>query len=680
MDMMSFEGSLGDSPGTAASPRAGGCAPSAVRGAVERTCLWLLERQSVDGYWCGELEGDSILESEYLLLLAWLDRLHDPLVQPCARQLLQLQLPTGGWAMYPGGELEISGSVKAYFALKLAGCDPESEPLRRARQAIRAHGGADAVNSFTRFYLALLGQLDYEHCPAVPPEFVLLPDWAPLNKYRMSAWSRTMFVPLSIVWALRPTRKLAAEQGIAELFLQPPEAWPELRCPGAAADRSGKFWERCFRLIDRGLKKCEAWEFHPWRNRALRAAEQWMLDRFRDSDGLGAIFPPLVWSCIALRCRGYSDDSPEVVECREQLAALVLTGTDGTARLQPCQSPVWDTALTLRGLTAAGVEASAHAVVRAVDWLLDKEVRERGDWSVRVAAEPSGWFFEHRNVFYPDVDDTIMVLMALRSQFAATDRQRTLLAQRTTAASVHESVRRFDRVQAACRRGVAWTLAMQNRDGGWGAFDKDNDLELLCHVPFADHNAMIDPSTPDITARVLEMLGQFGYRSDHPAVRHAVDYLRRTQEADGAWYGRWGVNYLYGTWQVLAGLAAIGIPPDDPAIVRGAGWLCATQQASGGWGESPATYDHPELRGQGPATASQTAWALLGLMAAGRHGDDAVTRGIAHLVRTQQADGSWRETEFTGTGFPRVFYLRYHYYPLYFPLLALATWQEVAAS
>lgn len=671
--------------------------------AISRTQQWFVDSQSMDGFWVGELEGDSILQSETILLLAWLGEHRSTLALRCANQLLATQLPTGGWAMYPGGRIEISGSVKAYFALKLAGHSAESEPLVRARRAIRAGGGADAVNSFTRFYLALLGQIPFELCPAVPPEFVLLPNGSPVNMYRISAWSRTIFVPLSLVWALRPVRSVPEELGIAELFLRPPAEWPALRSPGKAAPAAWLSWERFFRAVDGGLKRLERWNIRPFRRRALRAAERWMLDRFVDSDGLGAIYPPIVWSLIALHSLGYAADSPEVLECRRQLEALVLLSPSSSlspmgesaatpanaagdsvsdttaARLQPCLSPVWDTAITLRGLAASGVMRGTESIERAVDWLLSKEVRRRGDWAERVSAEPGGWFFEHRNAFYPDVDDTIMVAMALRELYGDETRGGSSLTQeRTRVASAPAFIARWDRVQAACRRAVAWTLAMQNRDGGWGAFDKDNDAEFLCQVPFADHNAMIDPSTPDITARVLEMLGGFGHRGDSPPVAKALEFLRRTQEADGAWYGRWGVNYIYGTWQVLVGLRAVGVPLDDPMVRRGAEWLLRCQQADGGWGESADSYDEPALRGQGPATASQTAWALLGLIAAGRGRDEAARRGVQYLLDTQRPDGRWDEPQFTGTGFPRVFYLRYHLYPVYFPLLALGVYRREA--
>ncbi|MDA1054951.1 MAG: squalene--hopene cyclase [Planctomycetota bacterium] len=623
-----------------------------VDNAVLLATEWFISQQHADGHWCGELEGDTILESEYILLLAWLGQENTEVARKAARYIRSKQQPDGGWSLFPGGELDVSVSVKAYFALKLTGHDPEAEYMQRAREAIRDRGGADAVNSFTRFYLALLGQIPFDQCPAVPPEMVLLPNWSPVNMYRISAWSRTIFVPLSIVWAHRPARKLDDRLGIRELFLHEPRDWPPLMSPGKHSGFAAAAWRTFFRLVDATLKFSERLRIRPLRQRALRAAEIWMLERFKESDGLGAIFPPIIWSVVALRCLGYTADSAEVCECLQQLKALIIE-EDDTVRLQPCKSPVWDTAITLRAL-AATETPPADVMTRGVDWLLSKEVRRSGDWSVNVKVEPAGWFFEYENAFYPDVDDTIMVMMGLQEADKGLD--------------------------AACERALRWILSMQNRDGGWGAFDKDNDLEFLCHVPFADHNAMIDPSTPDITARVLEALAPFELSIGHPVVDRAVRYLRKTQEADGSWFGRWGVNYIYGTWQVVSGLARIGVPVDDSAIRRGARWLLDHQQPCGGWGESARSYDDPSMKGNGPVTASQTAWALLGLMDAGYEDHPAVRRGIQFLIDQQQADGTWHETEFTGTGFPRVFYLRYHMYPIYFPLLALARWKQSLTS
>jgi squalene-hopene/tetraprenyl-beta-curcumene cyclase len=646
--------------------------------AVGLTGGWLRAQQAADGHWRGPLEGDTILESEYLLILAWAGRLASPEVPGAARRILQEQLPEGGWAIYPGGPVDVSASVKAYLALKILGHDPESEPLRRARRAIGMAGGPWAVNSFTRFYLALLGQMPYAACPAVPPEMVLLPDWFPVNLHRVSAWSRTMIVPLSLIWAFKPVRSLPAGRGIDELF--PPR--DRRRLPPAAGGNDA--WARFFRGIDRVVKFCDAVGIRPLRSRAVAECRRWMLERFEDSDGLGAIFPPIVWSIVALRAMGCEDDSPEVSECWRQLAGLVELEPDGSTRVEPCRSPVWDTAITLRSLSdarAAGVHGLGLPVgsgdrddgglERAVDWLLDREVRTRGDWSRRADVAPSGWCFEYANRFYPDVDDTAMAIIALATW-------RTSLPEEAHATAFARG--RLRRVSAAIARAVRWLEALQNSDGGWGAFDRDNNMELLCKVPFADHNAMIDPSSPDLAGRVLEAFGKVGLRIGHPSVDRACEYLRRQQEADGSWYGRWGVNYIYGTWQAIEGLRSVGAKADDPAVVAGADWLADRQQADGGWGESPASYSDPAFSGRGDPTPSQTAWAVAGLVAAGRHDSKQARSGVQWLVDRQEADGTWEETEFTGTGFPKVFYLRYHYYPIYFPLMALSRWRSAAAS
>ncbi|HVX10467.1 MAG TPA: squalene--hopene cyclase [Pirellulales bacterium] len=654
---------------------------SQVTQAIDRAAEWLAAAQQPTGYWCGELEGDTILESEYILLLAWLG-LHDsPESHKAARYILSKQQSDGGWTLYPGGRLDISASVKAYFALKLTGHAAGAEHMQRARRAILAHGGADAVNSFTRYYLALLGQISYEQCPAVPPEFLLLPKWFPVNLNSISSWSRTILVPLSIMSAYRPVRSLDARLGIRELFLKRPADWPPLRSPGLKQEGPvGPFsWEAFFRAVDQGWKWCQRQGILPLRRRAISVAARWMIDRFERSDGLGAIFPPIIWSVVALKCLGHDDDSPLVRYCHDQLRGLMIE-EDDMLRLQPCKSPVWDTAIALRAMAAAGAcmprpsAWTSSAAERAVAWLLDKQIHREGDWSAKVRTEPGGWCFEYANDFYPDLDDTAMVATALAEQFtASTD----AACSTVDAPDTSELLARTTKSIALAER---WMLAFQNRDGGWGAFDRDNDAEFLCRVPFADHNAMIDPSSPDLTARVLESLGKLGRRIGDPAVERGLAYLRATQEADGSWFGRWGVNYIYGTWQVLAGLAAVGVPSDDPLVVAGAEWLAAHQQATGGWGESCDTYGDPSLRGQGPATASQTAWAVLGLVAAGRAADPGTQRGVRYLASRQSLDGSWDETEFTGTGFPLVFYLRYHLYPIYFPLLALSRWHKAVTT
>ncbi len=658
--------------------------------AIARTRDYLLSQQHAEGYWVAELEGDTILESEYILLLAFLGRADSEVAKLCANYMLKQQLSGGGWASYPGGPIEISGSVKAYFALKLTGHSPDAEYMIRAREAILAAGGAEQVNSFTRFYLALLGIITYDQVPAVPPELILFPKWSPINIYEMSAWSRTIVIPLSILWAHRPCHPIADEHKIDELFVRSPEELPTSMGHSATLDdmqsETWLDWDKFFRRVDAGLKFMERARIRPFRQLALKRAAAWMQERFAESDGLGAIFPPIVWSVIALKCLGHDDDSADVARAMHELDKLMIRDED-SIRLQPCKSPVWDTALTTIALCDAGVPAEHPAIRRSVNWLLSKEVRQPGDWqALNSHLQPGGWYFEFNNRFYPDVDDTIMVIMALRralspkhdaefyAAYSAFEGEIAAVIahneqHKSSAVTEVESVRP---VLEAINRGTRWALGMQNSDGGWGAFDVDNNREILTRVPFADHNAMIDPSWPDISARVLEMLAHIGFTREHPQVERALEYIFAHQEADHSWFGRWGVNYIYGTWQTVVGLRAIGIPPHDPRIEGAVAWFKSTQQSCGGWGETPRSYDDPSLRGQGPVTPSQTAWALLGLLAAGEENSSTVQRGIDYLIETQLPDGTWEETQFTGTGFPRVFYLRYHYYRLYFPLMALA--------
>jgi squalene-hopene/tetraprenyl-beta-curcumene cyclase len=620
--------------------------------AIDRARRCLLDMQQRDGHWVGELQGDTILESEYVLLMAFLGREGEDVCRKAANYILRQQMPDGGWNNYPGGPADLSVSVKAYFALKLTGHDADAPYMRRAREVILSLGGAAGCNSFTKFYLALLGQFPYANCASVPPEMVLLPRWSYINLYAMSSWTRTIVVPLSIFSACKPQRELSATKGIAELFLHNPQTplWP--------AKPSGRWygWNNFFLGIDWLYKKVEPW-LGPIRSLALQRAAAWMRDHLHASDGLGAIFPPMIYTVISLRCLGVAEDAPEMKWALKQLEDLILEEGD-TVRLQPCLSPVWDTALALNALADAETSGDAQAretMNRGAAWLLEREVRQAGDWSLtNPGLEPGGWFFEYRNAFYPDTDDTAMVLMALAKTGQANTR----------------------RGRPAAERGLRWLLGMQNRDGGWAAFDRDINREILTRVPFADHNAMLDPSCPDITARVLEALGHYGYGVEHPQVRRALDFLRKTQDERGCWIGRWGVNYLYGTWQVLCGLQSVGFDMDDPMVRRAVAWLQKVQQEGGGWGETCRSYDDPALAGQGTPTASQTAWALLALIAAGESESETVRAGIEYLQKTQGPDGNWQEEPFTGTGFPKVFYLKYHLYRLYFPLMALARYQR----
>jgi squalene-hopene/tetraprenyl-beta-curcumene cyclase len=627
---------------------------SPLQRAIDRARCCLLDMQQADGHWVGELQGDTILESEYVLLMAFLGREEEEACRKAANYVLRQQMPEGGWNNYPQGPADLSVSVKAYFALKLTGHDVNAPYMRRAREVILSLGGAAGCNSFTKFYLALLGQFPYANCASVPPEMVLLPRWSYINLYAMSSWTRTIVVPLSIFSACKPVRHLSAVKGIAELFRQAPDTplWP--------AKPSGRFlsWTNLFLGIDWLYKKVEPW-LGPIRRLALKRAAAWMREHLQDSDGLGAIFPPMIYTVIAFRCLRVHDDAPEMEWALAQLDDLMIEEAD-TLRLQPCFSPVWDTALTLNALADAsptlpspklGEGRVGEAIQHGARWLLAKEVRKKGDWSlINPALEAGGWFFEYRNAFYPDTDDTAMVLMALAKTGQADTRQG----------------------RRPVERGLRWLLGMQNSDGGWAAFDRDINREVLTRVPFADHNAMLDPSCPDITARVLEALGHYGYGVEHPQVCRAIAFLRKTQDERGCWIGRWGVNYIYGTWQVLCGLNSIGFDMQDAMVRRAVAWLRKAQQSGGGWGETCRSYDDPSLAGQGTPTASQTAWALLALIAGGECDSEAVRSGIDYLLKTQEADGNWCEDLFTGTGFPKVFYLKYHLYRLYFPLMALA--------
>jgi squalene-hopene/tetraprenyl-beta-curcumene cyclase len=612
---------------------------------------WLLAAQVPDGHWCGELEGDTILESEYVLVFHFLDRLADPRVAKLAAYLRRQQLPQGGWAIYPGGPAEVSASVKAYLALKLAGDEASAPHMARARARILELGGVEACNSFTKLYLAICGEYDWWRCPAVPPEMVLLPRWFYFNLAEISSWSRGIVVPLSIIWALRPSRPLPERARLPELAAPPPTASP--------APRTGKSraWRAVFEALDRGVKLTERLPVKPLRRRALDRAEAWTLERLAESDGLGAIFPPIVNTIFALVARGYPADHPVVAGQIAELARLEIDDGE-TLRLQPCFSAVWDTALAVTALAGSGIPADDPALAAAGDWLRANEVRQLGDWSVKVRdAAPSGWAFEYRNAFYPDCDDTAAVLTAL---------------------SGLPPPGAGEPGQGAVERGLVWLLAMQNKDGGWGAFDRGCDREVLTHVPFADHNALLDPSTADVTGRALESLARLGLRRGAPAVERAVEFLLAQQEADGAWYGRWGVNYLYGTWLALRGLSRFGDISGEAWCARAVAWLAAHQNPDGGWGESPRSYDEPARRGIGESTAAQTAWALLALCAGGEAASgELIARGVQYLLSSQRPDGRWIDEPWTGTGFPRVFYLRYHLYAIYFPLMALAEAQRV---
>ncbi|HEY5056476.1 MAG TPA: squalene--hopene cyclase [Acidobacteriaceae bacterium] len=638
-----------------------------VSGAIARATDWLFGLQHPEGYWCGELEADSMLESDYIFMHTLLGTGDRGKMERAVNEILRHQNKDGGWSIYPGGPSNISLSVKAYFALKLMGWSPDHAVLTKARQWILAHGGVTECNTFTKIYLCFLGQYEYDAVPAVPPELMTFPKWFYFNIYEISAWSRAILVPLSIAYAKKPFKKIPAEQGIDELFVG----------GRANADLHLKWdrkhwisWRNFFLLTDRMVHWFERVHIRPLRNVAMKMAEKWLLERFEMSDGLGAIYPAMMNAIIALKCLGYTEDDPQFIRAMDEFEKLGIDNPQGepgyptpTFRMQPCMSPVWDTAQAVFALGEAGVPNTDPRLLKAVDWMLAKEVRRKGDWAVKVKdVQPGGWYFEFNNEFYPDVDDSAQVLLALNQVRNPRERYQHEVSQ----------------------RAIDWIFAMQCRNGGWASFDRDNTKMIFQYIPFADHNAMLDPPTVDITGRVLEMLASYGYTRRDKRVEKAIQFVLREQETDGSWFGRWGVNYLYGTFLVLRGLEAIGFENIEPPVLQAAEWIRMVQNADGGWGESCGSYDDPTTRGIGPSTPSQTAWAVLGLLAAGDTRSDSVAKGIRWLVDRQAPSGAWDESAegrngeavYTGTGFPRVFYLAYHLYRDYFPLLALTTYKR----
>jgi squalene-hopene/tetraprenyl-beta-curcumene cyclase len=621
-----------------------------LKSSIQAAQKFLFNRQQEEGWWCGELEADTTLESDYIFLHTVLGTRDERRFQQCAAEILLHQNEDGGWPIYQGGPSNVTASVKAYFALKMCGYLPDDPRMARACKRILEMGGVPACNTFSKVYLCALGQYDYDAVPAIPPELVLFPNWFWFNIYEISSWSRAILIPLSICYAKKPFKKIPDEWNIDELFPHGRHG-DSLRLKW---DSKLVSWRNFFLVLDRLCHAFERVHVRPLRSVALRAAEKWMLERFELSDGLCAIYPSILNSIIAMRCLGYSLDDPQVIRALDEFEKLGIEEGD-TFRMQPCVSPVWDTAYALFALGESGVEATDPRMVKAAEWMLKKQNRRKGDWSVKVPnAEPGGWYFEHNNEFYPDVDDTAQVLLALNH------------IETVDARFQSESV----------QRGIQWELAMQCKNGGWASFDKDNNRMVFQYVPFADHNAMLDPATVDITGRVLECLAAHGFTLQDKAVQRAIGFIGREQEADGSWFGRWGVNYIYGTMCVLRGLEAIGFDNHDAMVQQATEWLRMMQNPDGGWGEAISSYDDANQKGVGVSTSSQTAWAVLGLMAGGDDRSESLARGIAYLLDHQQEDGGWSEVPYTGTGFPRVFYLKYHAYPWYFPLMALARYSR----
>lgn len=611
----------------------------------------LAVRQDPDGHWVFELEADATIPAEYILLNHCLGEVDDIVEAKLVAYLRRIQGVHGGWPLYHDGDFNLSASVKAYYALKLVGDDPEAPHMRRARAAILAAGGAARSNVFTRIALAMFSQVPWRAAPVMRVEAMLLPRWAPFHIDKVSYWSRTVMVPLLILAALRVRARNPRGVDIRELFVIPPEQVRDYM-----SNPTGHWLGELMLFLDRIGRACEPL-FPKWlERRGIERAMHFMRERLNGDDGLGGIFPAMANAVMAMDALGVSRDDPDYVTARKAIDRM-LVFRDGMGYCQPCLSPVWDTGLALHALLESGAAGDDPGVTAACRWLVARQILDvRGDWtSTRPHVRSGGWAFQYRNDYYPDVDDTAVVVMALHR--ADPDAYREAIA-----------------------RAVEWVLGMQSANGGWGAFDADNTHDLLRHIPFADHGALLDPPTADVSARCISMLAQVGYGRDHPAMVRALEYLRREQEPDGSWFGRWGTNYIYGTWSALCALNAASENMNASYVRKAVTWLKAFQRPDGGWGEDCATYA-PERRGEAKAsTPSQTAWAVLGLMAAGEIDSEAVTRGIRYLLKAPRLDGKWEEEYYNAVGFPRVFYLRYHGYSAYFPLLALARYRNLLAA
>jgi len=618
----------------------------------------LLGYRKPDGHWVFELEADSTIPAEYVLLRHYLGEPVDAVLEAkIANYLRRVQGAHGGWPLVHDGDFDMSASVKSYFALKMIGDSPDTAHMVRAREAILSRGGAIHSNVFTRFMLAMFGVMSWRSVPVLPVEIMLLPRWAPFHVSKISYWARTTMVPLMVLAALKPRAKNVNGTGIDELFLQEPHSIGMT----AKAPHQSWGWFLLFRGLDSVLRVIEPLFPNQLRARAIDAAVAFIEERLNGEDGVGAIFPPMANTVMMYEVLGKPADYPPRALTRRALEKLLVV-TEHEAYCQPCVSPVWDTSLTCHALLEAGNEA-LPAAKQGLDWLKPRQVLDlKGDWAVkRPGLRPGGWAFQYNNDYYPDLDDTAVVVMAM-------DRARR--------------ASRSQEYDAAIARAQEWIEGMQSRNGGWAAFDVDNLEYYLNNIPFSDHGALLDAPTEDVTARCVSMLAQLGATiPSSKALADGVAYLRRTQLAEGSWYGRWGLNYIYGTWSALCALNAAGVDHQDPVIRKAAAWLLSTQNDDGGWGEDARSYrlDYSGYE-TAPTTASQTAWALLGLMAAGEVGHPAVARGVEYLIATQTQKGLWDEQRFTATGFPRVFYLRYHGYAKFFPLWALARYRNLRST
>ncbi|MFF3485311.1 squalene--hopene cyclase [Streptomyces sp. NPDC002701] len=613
---------------------------AATRAAARATDL-LLSLQHRDGWWKGDFETNVTMETEDLLLREFLDIRTSEQTLATAAWIRSKQRSDGTWSTHPGGPADLSTTIEGYIGLRLAGDDVRAPHMAHAAAWIRTQGGIARSRVFTRIWLALFGWWRWEDLPELPPELIYMPRWAPLNLYTFSCWARQTIVPLTIVCAHRPTAP--APFPLDELHTDPARPNPAVRRSPVTS------WEGVFQRLDGALHRWRAVAPSVLRRAAIRTAATWIIRR-QEADGcFNGIQPPLVYSIIALRLCGFSLNHPVLRAALKAADAFIVRTPDGRRWVESCQSPVWDTCLAVTALADSGLALDHPALLKAADWLLEREVTTRGDWSVRRPhLAPGGWAFGFHNRNYPDTDDTAEVVLAL-ARLRHPDHAR---------------------LTGAVDRAVAWSIGMQSRGGGWGAYDADNSSSLSTRLPFCDFGEVTDPPSADVTAHVVEMLAAVGL-AGHPAARRGIDWLLAEQEQDGSWYGRWGVNHVYGTGTVVPALIGAGIPADHPAVRRAVRWLTDHQNPDGGWGEKWESYTDPAWRGRGPSTASQTAWALLGLLAAGEHDSDAVADGVRRLAATQREDGTWDEPEYTGTGFPGALPLNYHLYRLVYPLSAL---------
>jgi squalene-hopene/tetraprenyl-beta-curcumene cyclase len=620
---------------------------------ILRSQKYLLDAQYKEGYWSSELLVDPLTICDYILFTHWSGNIDPELEENAAKHLLKEQHTDGGWGQYNGAPSDINLSVKAYHILKIAGMSERDPRMVRARATILRMGGIPKTNTYTKFYLALVGQFPWKYLPSIPVELLLLPNWFIFNIYELSAWTRAMVVSMSIVNHYQPTRNLPPEHQITELYPYGTHK-SDFSLP---RDKKLLSWRNFFLLANRFLKFYDSLSWKPLRKRALKKAEKWIVDRIGEgSDGLGAIFPSMCNTLMALESLGYSRSHPLYAKAEKHLKDLIVHDPiTGEVRVRPCFGPVWDTAICSVALAESGIPSNHPSLQKAADWLLSKEVRQRGDWyNKNPYPECSGWAFEFNNVYYPDVDDTVKSLLGLRLIKSSDKELQTTVME----------------------RAFKWALSFQCKDGGFAAFDKDVTKPWLEKVPFSDHNAILDPPCSDITGRMLEYIGKANYPINSKTLSRIISYMKQSQESDGSWWGRWGVNYIYGTWQALRGLSAVKEDMNQDWIMRSRDWLESCQNPDGGWGETPGSYDHACLKGQGTSTATQTAWAVMGILSFGDPTRPSIQSGIQFLLNTQYADGTWNGDHYTGTGFPKVYYMRYEYYRINWPLIALAEYKD----